>query len=92
MTRLFLATTAETARALVDRREELLDDKETVIVLTDRPLDGREGVQGDIICAVDLKAGKSISRYERHEGHKTYREWRLPVSVFLRALKKIQLV
>ena len=92
MSRLFLSTTADKARALVERRLDLLDDPQSMIVLTDRPLDGREGVSGDIICAVELRAGRSIARYEDRSVDRPHREWHLPVPELLRIVKRIQLV
>lgn len=101
MSRFYLTTTAERAQEFLDHRAKARSAKPSggaaalgasSVILTDRPVDSRYGVAGEIIFEIDLKRGESLGRYERKDPRKPYREWCLPTPLFLRLLKRMHII
>jgi len=101
MSSFYLTTTAALAQEFLEHRENAVIGRRPgpdvayskgPVVLTDRPVDARYGVAGDIIFEVQLMRGERIDRYERKDASKPYRQWSLPLPVFLRLLKRMHIV
>jgi hypothetical protein len=99
MTSLYLTTTAERAEFYLEHRNNAAAaagdwpaDLPPTVILTDRPVDFRYGMAGEVIFAVQLRRSETIKRYERKSAAKPFREWVMPVGVFLRILRTMHMV
>ena len=70
----------------------LTDRKFTGVWVSDRPLDGNEGAEGNTLLALDFDGDlKELQDYEWLESIKSYREWLVP-AVFLNARCRVRVV
>jgi hypothetical protein len=61
-------------------------EKYSGVWVSDRPLNGKDGIDGSVLLKVDLPVAEDeLARFEWRKDDKPYREWLLPAAVLNRA-------